>query len=284
MIAVVTDSTCQLTVEEADAAGIKVVPIRVRIDDEEFREGIDLSPAEFYDRIGDGVNLSTSQPPPGDFIATYERLIDDGATAIVSVHVDDASSGTINSARVAAATVPVPVHLVDSKMTSYGLGVQASAIADLVADPEIGFVEVDRLIESLIPAITTVFTLPDIDYTMRGGRMTLLESLEVGSDVMIFGGSGGGYDLLGSGQTVEELTDSMAAALLEGDHLRNVAIAHSAPRTIEFTERLEERMRASELVESVHRYRMSPSIAVHAGPRSAGGFSWPIKERQFVSR
>lgn len=94
-------------------------------------------------------------------------------------------------------------------------------------------------------------------------------------DIPVLGGVGGGYQLLGTGRTIDELVEQMASALLAGEHQRHVAIAFAAPDTLEFTEKLEALMHESELVETVRRYRMGPAIAVHTGPGTAGGFQWP---------
>ncbi len=79
------------------------------------------------------------------------------------------------------------------------------------------------------------------------------------------------------GRSIDELVEVMARFLLAGDRPRHAAVAHAAPDTIVFTEALENRLRGSELVASLHRYRMGPSVAVHAGPGSAGGFVWPVR-------
>jgi DegV family protein with EDD domain len=274
-IAVITDSSCQLGVDEAAAADIDVVPITITIDGEPFLDGVELTAAEFYDRIGEGVELSTSQPSPGAFIEAWSRAIERGATQIVSVHVGQELSGTLNAARVATADIDVPVHLVDSKSTSYGLGVLALEIADHVRAT--GSTEaVMCLAERLVDATATVFILQDLRYIMKGGRMRPANLPTGTKDIPVLGGFGGGYQLLGTGTTVDELVDQMAASLLAGDHDRHAAIALAAPDTIVFTEKLEELMQASPKVESVRRYRMGPAIAVHTGPGTAGGFTWPV--------
>lgn len=274
-IAVFTDSSCQLSRTELDAAGVGVIPITIIIDDHSFQDGVDLQAADFYSRIGEGVQLSTSQPSPGELVSAWTAAVDSGATEIVSVHVGDELSGTLNSARVAAELIDIPVHLIDSKSTSYGLGVLALAVADRVASTGStqGLVE---FAAGKVAEISTVFILQDLRYIMKGGRMRPANLPSGEKDVPVLGGSGGGYQLLGTGRTVDELVQQMAASLLEGDHRRDVAIAFAAPDTLVFTERLEEIMMSSRLVASVRRYRMGPAIAVHTGPGTAGGFAWPV--------
>lgn len=274
-IAVITDSSSQLSTSEQHAAGIGVVPISIIIDGEHLRDGVDVDASSFYDRIGEGVELSTTQPSPGDFITAWQAAQRDGATEIVSVHVGDELSGTLNSARLALESIDIPVTLIDSKSTSYGLGVLALDVASRLRETG----RTDGIVDHaarVASQISTVFILQDLRYIMKGGRMRPANLPTGDKDIPVLGGVGGGYQLLGTGKTVDELVEQMAGSLLAGDHQRHVAVALAAPDTLVFTERLEEIMHSSPLVASVRRYRMGPAIAVHTGPGTAGGFSWPI--------
>lgn len=274
-IAVFTDSSSQLSIEEAKAADVGVVPITIVIDEQEFRDGVDIDAVSFYDRIGEGVQLSTSQPSPGDFVSAWGSALENGATEIVSVHVGEDLSGTLNSARIAAQNFDAPVHLIDSKSTSYGLGALTLEVARRVR--QTGSIETAiELAQNMVEEISTVFILQDLRYIMKGGRMRPANLPTGENDVPVLGGSGGDYQLLGTGRTVGELVELMAASLLAGDHQRHVAIAFAAPDTLVFTEQLEAIMHDSDLVESVRRYRMGAAIAVHVGPGTAGGFAWPV--------
>lgn len=275
-IAVFTDSSSQLSSTELADAAIGVVPIIITIDGTPYLDGVDLGAAEFYSRIGHGVELATSQPSPGDFVRAWSGATAAGATEIVSVHVGDEFSGTLNAARVAAESIDVPVHLIDSTLTSYGLGVVALEVADLVArtGSAHGVAERAALVAN---AMTTVFILQDLRYIMKGGRMRAANLPDGDRDIPVLGGTGGGYRLLETGRTVDELVELMATTLLDGAYQRHVAIAFAAPDTLVFTERLEQRMADSPKVASVRRYRMGPAVAVHTGPGTAGGFSWPVE-------
>ena len=273
-IAIVTDSSCQLSPEELDRCGAIVVPITIVIDDVELADGVDVTAASFYDRIGDGLRLSTSQPSPGAFISAWEQAARAGATEIVSIHVGQEHSGTLNSARLAATHLDMAITIIDSRTTSYGLGVVVVEVAARIAatGSTEGIVE---FADNLIRGIGTVFILQDLRYVLKGGRMRQAQLPTGTKDIPVLGGVGGGYQLIGTGRTIDELVEQMAAALLAGEHQRHVAIAFAAPDTLEFTEKLEALMHASELVETVRRYRMGPAIAVHTGPGTAGGFQWP---------
>ncbi len=273
-IAVVTDSSAQLSTDECGRHRIHVLPITVVLDGRAHLEGVELDVDEFYGRLASGVEVSTSQPSPGQFLDLWSQLAEAGADHVISVHLGEALSGTLNAARVAIDDAPVPVTLIDTRMTSYGSGVVAMAVADAVAAG--GGVEaaVD-VAEALIPTIGTTFILQDLRYVLKGGRMRAAELPSGAEDVPVLAGYGGGYELVGTGRSIDALVDAMTAQMTAGDRPRHVAVAHAAPDTIEFTEALEARLQASPVVASVRRYRMGPSIAVYTGPGTAGGFWWP---------
>ena len=123
MIALVTDSASQIPPSLAAEFGVRVAPIIVNIDGVEYREGVDLTADDFWAQVSNGEvpEITTSQPSPGTFSEIYRSAVEQGATDIVSVHVGAEHSGTINSARIAAQTVDVDVHVVDSGTASFGV-------------------------------------------------------------------------------------------------------------------------------------------------------------------
>ena len=135
MIGVVVDSNSQLPGSLGERYGIEVVPLTVTVNGVEHFEGVDLTPQAFY-AAWDGAEaptITTSQPSPGQFVEAYQRLIERGCTEILSVHVTEAMSGTLNSARLAAQMVDVPVRLVDSGTASFGISCCAWAAAEAIA-------------------------------------------------------------------------------------------------------------------------------------------------------
>jgi DegV family protein with EDD domain len=128
-VAVVTDSTASLPTAVVEAAGIVVVPLQVVIDGLPYREGVDLSPVRLVEALLAGATVTTSQPGPAAFSRVYSRVAARGAQEIVSIHLSGDLSSTVASARLAAATAPVPVHVVDSRSVAMGLGLAAVAAA-----------------------------------------------------------------------------------------------------------------------------------------------------------
>src|SRR5215211_5458053 len=108
--------------------GIAVVPLVVTFGNETFDAGVNLSTDEFWQRMTapDAPSPETAACSPGVFQTTYQRLFDDGADSIVSVHVADSLSGTLKAAQVARATFKNrDIHIVDSTSASMGEGILA---------------------------------------------------------------------------------------------------------------------------------------------------------------
>ena len=121
--AIVTDSTADIPVELASESGITVVPLSVTFGEETLVDGT-LSQEQFFERMATEPKLpTTSQPSPGAFVEAYERALE-SYSSVVSIHISDKLSGTIESARQAATQFPGKVHVFDSRNLSWGLALQ----------------------------------------------------------------------------------------------------------------------------------------------------------------
>lgn len=272
MIALVTDSASQIPPELAARFGVRVAPIIVNVDGVEFREGVDLTADDFWSRLSDGrvPEVTTSQPSPGTFSEIYRSAAEQGATDIVSVHVGAEHSGTINSARIAAETVDVDVHIVDSGTASFGVSCcvweAAAAIAAGASPPE-----VLARVERILPVIGTAFILGALDVARRGGRFNP-EHLEEREGVAVISGYGSALEVVAQGHTVDELCDQITACFLADGRPIRAGVCLADPATLMFTEGIEQRLRAAPVEVDLVRYRVGPSIAAHTGPGTAGGF------------
>jgi DegV family protein with EDD domain len=129
-IALITDSTCDIPQAWREEYEISVVPLTIHFGNETFLDGVTLSPEAFYERLErEAVHPTTSQPSPQDFLNVYQKVRAEGAQEIIVFTISSAMSGTIESARLAAQDFPVPIHIVDSKNNSMGLGWQVIAAA-----------------------------------------------------------------------------------------------------------------------------------------------------------
>ncbi len=276
MIALVTDSASQIPPSLVDRFGVRVVPVTVTIDGDDFREGVDLFADDFWRRFADGnsPDVTTSQPSPGDFRAVYDDAIVAGATEIISVHVAADVSGTIHSASIAADLVAADVHIVDSGTASFGVSSCVWEAAAAVAEGGSAIEAAERAAK-MAPYVGTSFIIQALDFARQGGRFDF-HLPDDAEGVLVLGGLGTAIDITGTGRSVDELCDLMVAPFLSDGVPVRAGVCLADPATLPFTEGIEERLSASDLVVEMVRYRVGPSIAAHTGPGTAGGFWWPV--------
>ncbi len=169
-IAIVTDSTSDLSPELCEKYGIVSVPLYVLFDGKMNRDGIDLTPTELFAGIRAGKKPpSTSQPSPAEFTDVYTKALET-ADQILSIHISGQLSGTVGSARLAAQDVGGKVVVRDSHTVSMGLGMQVIRAAELAKAgktmPEI-IAELDRL----TPKLDIRFTVDTLDFLKINGRI-----------------------------------------------------------------------------------------------------------------
>lgn len=166
---VITDSTADISPKIALDHGITVVPLTVTIGDSSYADG-ELSQQEFFDRMNAAPALpTTSQPAIGSFVEAYTRALET-ADNVVSVHISERLSGTIESARAAAAQFAGRVHVFDSRNLSWGLAWQVLEAADIAAEglgPDVALIRLARLRDR----VKLIVGLDSLDNLAKGGRI-----------------------------------------------------------------------------------------------------------------
>ncbi|MEV0716988.1 DegV family protein [Asanoa sp. NPDC050611] len=174
-VAVVTDSTAYLPPSARE--GLTVVPLTVVINGVEGSEGVDVTPAEVARALGGRrVSVTTSRPSPAAFAAVYQRLLDHGASGVVSVHLSAQLSGTVEAARLAAAEIGPAVKVVDAKSTGMGLGFPALAASAAAAKGS----DADAICRAAVEAAdrtSTLFYVDTLEFLRRGGRINAASAL-----------------------------------------------------------------------------------------------------------
>ena len=166
---VVTDSTADLTAEQAASAGVEVVPLSVTFGDESFPDGV-LGQAEFFRRMNAAPCLpTTSQPPIGAFVGAYERALAH-AEEVVSVHISSKLSGTFDSARQAAERFSGRVHVFDSRNLSWGLAWQVLQAAESARAGLTSAAALERLALAR-EHCKLIVGLDSLDNLQKGGRI-----------------------------------------------------------------------------------------------------------------
>ena len=171
-IAIVADSTVDLPEDEAFRLGVVTVPLTVSLDGKDYLDGVDITTDAFMRRLRASAAMPrSSQPPAADFADTYRRLLE-FREGVVSVHIAEAMSGTVQSARAAAQQVdPGRVRVIDSCSVSVGAGLLVEAIGDAIAGGAT-LDEVEALAERVKREITVFGSVRTLDFAVRGGRMS----------------------------------------------------------------------------------------------------------------
>ncbi|MED4534103.1 DegV family protein [Metabacillus fastidiosus] len=178
--AVVTDSTAYITKEMREQLNIHMIPLSVIFDGETYREEIDITAEEFYNKVKEEGKLpTTSQPPIGEFVALFEKLAEE-YDAVVTVHLSSGISGTFNGA-VSAGTIVgnIQVYPFDSEVSCLAQGfyaIEAAKMANAGRAPE----EIIARLEEMKKSMRAYFMVDDLTNLKRGGRLNSAQAL-VGS-------------------------------------------------------------------------------------------------------
>ena len=181
--AIVTDSTSSLSPADAEREGITVVPLQVIIGADVYTEGQDVTADMIATALGSFVPVSTSRPTPDDFLAVYERLAAEGATAIVSVHLSAKMSGTLDSAVLASQQSSIPVSCIDTTQVGIATGFAAGRAAGArdAGEDVMGIADAARRAGESSTALLYVDTL---EYLRRDGRVGAAAAL-IGSALAV---------------------------------------------------------------------------------------------------
>lgn len=176
-IKIVTDSACDVPSELAQQLGISVVPVYINIGEKSYRDGVDMTRQHFYEQLPTfSPYPGTAAPAPASFTETYERLIAEGATHIISLHVASGLSATYNAARLGAAAVKtaVPITLIDTRQISVGAALLVTMAATL-SQQGATVAQITAQVEQAIPH-TRVFGMIDtLDALKRSGRVNWVQ-------------------------------------------------------------------------------------------------------------
>jgi DegV family protein with EDD domain len=173
-VAIFTDSASDLDPAEAAASGIHIVPLLVNFGPASFKAGVELSGAEFWQRMTapDAPFPTTAASSPGDFKEAYEAAFADGIEAIVSIHVGGSLSGTIKSAQIARDMLPDrEIHVVDSLSASMAVGILARMGLEL-AEADVPASEIAAELEERAQDLRIYFALETLEYLKKGGRIS----------------------------------------------------------------------------------------------------------------
>jgi len=266
-VKIVTDSTSDLSPQSAKELGVTVVPVYVRFGDKVYRDGIDITQDEFYQKLANSpVHPATSQPSPSDFADAYNRLAKE-TDEILSVHVSSKVSGTCESALRAKEMAPpgCRIEVVDSFSVSMGLGLVVMVAARVARMGESLQLVLEEVKEAILS--TRIFGVLDtLKYLFLGGR--------IGKAKALFGTLLNVKPMLtmrdgeimpaGLARTRSKGLDRLFEIVKNALNVQELAIVHSTNpgEAASFKERLSSILPA----ERIHIARLGPALGAHAGP------------------
>lgn len=173
-IAIVTDSTSDLTQDMVKGLPLEIIPLKIKLNgDTYYKDGVDISKREFWSKlIREGIMPKTSQPSPADFKELYEKLFARGYKKIISIHISSKLSGTQQAARVARGMLNKDndIAIIDSKAVTFALAHLALESAKMVQNGE-SYEDIIEWIENTKNKMKVYFVVKDLSYLEKGGRI-----------------------------------------------------------------------------------------------------------------
>lgn len=174
-VKILTDSGCDLPEEILKEYDIDLLPIIVIKDDKEYLDGITINPKEMYDNMRKGESYKTAQISPKMFTDKFEELAKNGES-VIYIAFSSGLSGTYQAATLAKETLKddypnIDIDIVDSRAASLGFGLLVNKAGKMAMEGR-NKDEILNMLGFYINHIEHIFTVDDIEYLFRGGRVT----------------------------------------------------------------------------------------------------------------
>lgn len=169
-IAIITDSSCDLTIKEINEYNINILPLKIIYKNKEYNDIFDIKPEQVYESLH--IEVPTTSLCSPDYInSVLDKLEDEEYTHIIGIFISSALSGTFNAARlVIEERTSIKSYLFDSKIIGYPLGSIVLKAAELVKEGK-SFEYIVEALPSIREATTGYYTLNTLEYLKRGGRI-----------------------------------------------------------------------------------------------------------------
>ncbi|OQA21699.1 MAG: DegV domain-containing protein [Chloroflexi bacterium ADurb.Bin360] len=274
-IAVVTDSTANLTPELAQAHDISVIPLNVHWGEETYLDGITLDIPTFYRMLQERKDFPmTSQPSVGDFMTFFRQVAERyEADTIVGVFLSSLLSGTLASAIQAKAELPeLRIELHDSRSVSMGVGFQA-LVAARANQAGASVEEILHATAKVRSRMELLIALNTLEYLHRGGRIggaaRLLGTLLNFKPMLTM--EGGKIDALGKARSRRKSLESLVAEALKrlaGRRPVELAVMHTPedPDISLLLDMVKEQLQPQQITTGL----LSPVLGTHGGPGAIG--------------
>lgn len=274
-IAWVTDSTAYIPADLREKHDIYVVPLEIIFTDGTYRDGIDMTPEQMYEKIENTREVpKTSQPSLGKFVELYETLKQKYDCAI-AVHVSSKLSGTLNASQSAATMAEFPVEVVDSKTMSYPITHMILQGMEM-AKKGTSSVEIAKSLRHVADKAESYILLGSLDQFYRGGRMNGVQFfvgnlLQIKPIIRIRDGIFEVYEKIRTeNKAIVRMLDRLDQAM-QKQSIKNVQILHG--NVLEKAQALKKRIKEKYHDLEVIIGPISSTIGAHAGQGTVA-LSW----------
>lgn len=280
-IKIVTDSTADIPADIRERLGIEMVPLKVHFGGETYLDGVNLTPAQFFEKLAAFEGLpTTSQPSPVEFMETFKRLARDKDAQIISIQLASVLSGTYQSALLAKSMLEeeADITVVDSKSASYGIGLLAVAAAKAAREGKTKE-DILNMIQFMRNNLSMYFLVDTLEYLQKGGRIgkaaALVGSLLNIKPILSISPEGEVYSVdkvrghkKAMARIVELIDKDVAGKPI------HLTVAHG--NDMEYAHELYECISHHFQVESLQYTMIGPVIGTHAGPKAVAAFVLPV--------
>lgn len=273
-IAVITDSNSGINFEDAKELGIKVLPMPFLIDGKTYFEEISLSQEEFFEKLENDVDISTSQPSPESVMKIWDEALEE-ADEVVYIPMSSGLSSSCHTALMLADDYDGKVQVVDNQRISV---TQRQSVLDAMELAKRGLtaVQIKEKLEKVKFESSIYIMLDTLKYLKKGGRITPAAAA-VGSALRlkpVLTIQGEKLDAYAIAKTKKQGVKKMLAAIEDDinkrfggtDHMENIHMEIAHTKNPEAAEDLKQQIIEKFGVTEVDLYPLSLSIACHIGP------------------
>ena len=286
MLAIITDSTCDIPDALIEQYGIIVVSHYIIWGEEQFKDRVTLQPKEFYRRYQkDTVRPTSAQASVQDFLDAIQTAITRGATEAIVLAVSSAMSGAFQMANQAAERADIPVSVIDSKGPTMSLGWQVLAAARAREGGKTT-AEIIEQVKKVRQNLVQIVAMESLEYLQTGGRIgeaakwvgTVLKV----RPVVAINHEKGVVTPIGLARTHKAMVDMLYRKFFNGltstNHLR-IAVLHGD--ALEEAQALAERIRMEYHPEEILINITGPVLGINTGPKALALCGYDAPEGSF---
>ncbi len=271
-VALVTDSTACIPIDIAHQLEISVIPIWVLFGEEAFRDGVDITPKEFYTRLKTADPLPrTSSPSPGDYLAVFNRLRE-RAESILVITYSSRFGMAYQSARIASEQVEgVKVVVIDSRTATLAQGFIAIITGRAIASGA-NLTQAVEIAGQTIPRVGFLAKLETLNYLSQSGRVPEVADW-IGRTLklrLVFGSNNGVVSVVGASRTQRQAICQILDELEERTHMAKLDVGIFHAEALDEAQRLRDELLDRFEVDELYSVEMTPVIGAHIGPGVVG--------------